>query len=349
MSNYFGSFRRKLGVAVLIVAVLSMVGWIRSSFTDDLVAFPMSDHAFDAESMTFSGVGARNQSIVLYLFSHFEGQVSYQTVTTPPPQITLVANSSDAQPESGEEAGVQLAAAQAINELLPLSLFFNVGDGKGPPPKSRFGDDDLDLLHSIDGLARLSLNNTSTTEQGYKKLVGLAHLNTLLLDETETTDAGLKDICQIQSLRCLYLGGTKITNAGMKDIKQLPLIMQLGLSKTLIDDEGVREICDCPNLVTLDLRETRLTDIGLKEIGRLAGLRYLHLADTHVTDSGLEDLADQNSLMGLDLSGTRVTDEGLIHLAQLQSLQWIILKDTQTTQAGAKALKKALPEVMIER
>jgi hypothetical protein len=51
----------------------------------------------------------------------------------------------------------------------------------------------------------------------------------------------------------------------------------------------------------------------------------------------------------LDLTDTRVTDAGLKELAGLQQLRTLRVRATQVTEAGAAELRKALPELVVER
>ena len=70
MAHYFSPVRRKFGVAVLLVATLFMVGWIRSTFVDDFFELPGAP--VDDDTGTFSGIATRNQSLVVYWASGFD-------------------------------------------------------------------------------------------------------------------------------------------------------------------------------------------------------------------------------------------------------------------------------------
>ena len=48
------------------------------------------------------------------------------------------------------------------------------------------------------------------------------------------------------------------------------------------------------------------------------------------------------------LPGNSITDEGLKHLAGLDTLSRLHVGDTQVTEQGARALRKAIPDLMIE-
>jgi len=54
-------------------------------------------------------------------------------------------------------------------------------------------------------------------------------------------------------------------------------------------------------------------------------------------------------LRWLWLDDTQVTDAGLANLEGLAGLEFLWLYDTQVTDAGVADLKKALPNVYIER
>jgi len=72
-------------------------------------------------------------------------------------------------------------------------------------------------------------------------------------------------------------------------------------------------------------------------------------SETQVTDAGLEYLQALTKLEWLDLDSTLVSDAGLVHLTGLTKLQTLYLGNTQVTGAGVNELRKALPNVKIER
>lgn len=349
MANYFSSPRRKFGVGVLLVAMLFMAGWIRSLFVDDFYEWPFANVADDIESMRLTGIATRNQSLHLYLFSRLDSIFSSEPVATAAQQVRFIADDVDPRSDVNHAEGIELAIAQSEGEQQPLTLFFSNGDGSDPTTRSDFGDEHLHLLHSIDGLTRLSLSNTLVTDSGYKGLIGLKLLDTLLLGGTATTDAGLHDIAQLENLAVLNLAQTRISDAGIKNIKKLSRLDCLDVSSTSVTDIGLKEICDLTNLRNLMLVGTQITDEGLEEIRQLHELRQLDLKDTPITDIGLKKIARLPNLNHLDLSGTNITDAGLKDLATLKSLQSISLVRTQTTSAAMQELKKSIPELQIIR
>jgi hypothetical protein len=68
-----------------------------------------------------------------------------------------------------------------------------------------------------------------------------------------------------------------------------------------------------------------------------------------VTDKGLVHLKGMVNLEYLNLYGTGVTDAGLAQLAGLKKLKSLYLWQTKVTDAGVAKLKKALPQVQVDR
>jgi hypothetical protein len=100
--------------------------------------------------------------------------------------------------------------------------------------------------------------------------------------------------------------------------------------------------------------EAKVTDAGLKELASLnKQLQSLDLEGAHVTDAGLKELAGLTGLKQLQSLNLgfcqNVTDAGLEHLAGLKQLQMLYLNSTGVTDRGVADLKKALPNLKIER
>jgi Leucine-rich repeat (LRR) protein len=99
--------------------------------------------------------------------------------------------------------------------------------------------------------------------------------------------------------------------------------------------------------ISVDGKE--FTDAALARLTILRSLRWLSLANTQITDAGLAHLKKLPNLETLRLNDTQVTDAGLNELAALQNLRDVQLAGTQVTDAGVAELKKALPQVHVQR
>ena len=89
--------------------------------------------------------------------------------------------------------------------------------------------------------------------------------------------------------------------------------------------------------------------MGLRQLRDLTALTRLSLDGcSNVTDVGLRELRGLIKLTTLWLNYcTNVTDVGLQHLESLTALTELTIYGTSTTQAGRKALKAALPALVI--
>ncbi|HYV39885.1 MAG TPA: Imm26 family immunity protein [Gemmataceae bacterium] len=104
-----------------------------------------------------------------------------------------------------------------------------------------------------------------------------------------------------------------------------------------------------PNkLQTLNCYNT-VTDSGLQYVARCNQLKILRLVSQPITDTGLKHLAGLVSLEELSLRRTRVMDAGLRHLYGLKHLRKLVLAETAVSDQAVAKLKKALPDVVVER
>src|SRR5262249_62323112 len=82
------------------------------------------------------------------------------------------------------------------------------------------------------------------------------------------------------------------------------------------------------------------------------GVWEIDLSRTNLDDSGLENLMpslNRYSPLDLDLRATGVTDSGLAHLKGLKNLVRVRLGKTQVTDEGVSELRRALPDLRVDR
>jgi Leucine-rich repeat (LRR) protein len=103
------------------------------------------------------------------------------------------------------------------------------------------------------------------------------------------------------------------------------------------------------SLVHLNLRGQDLTDVQMVHLKELTNLTRLHLENTKITDKGLEQIKGLTNLEYLNLYGDNVSDAGLVQLEGMKKLKNLYLWQTKVTDAGAARLKKAIPQVDIDR
>lgn len=116
-----------------------------------------------------------------------------------------------------------------------------------------------------------------------------------------------------------------------------------------ISAEQLAPLKELKTLVHLNLRGLPVTDAQLAYLKDLTALTELHLEKTNITDKGLEQLRGLVQLEYLNLYGTAVTDAGLIQLEGMKKLKHLYLWQTRVTDAGVARLKKALPNLDVNR
>src|SRR5437899_1930542 len=116
-----------------------------------------------------------------------------------------------------------------------------------------------------------------------------------------------------------------------------------------LTDDCLLPLKDLKGLIHLNLRGQDMTDARLAYLKDLTSLTRLHLELTPITDQGLANLKGLVNLEYLNLYGTGISDAGLVHLEGMKKLKNLYLWQTKVTDAGVARLKKALPNVDIDR
>jgi len=128
---------------------------------------------------------------------------------------------------------------------------------------------------------------------------------------------------------------------------------RLDVSYHLMDKKLTAEhlvpLKDLKGMVHLNLRGTAITDDMLAQLAGCTSLIRLHLENTKIGDKGVAHLKGLANLEYLNLYGTQITDTGLAQLEGLKKLKKLFLWQTKVTDAGVAKLKKALPQLEINR
>lgn len=123
----------------------------------------------------------------------------------------------------------------------------------------------VDLLNEISLLSHLKslyLQYTDVTDDGLKRLVGLAKVRLLNLEHTNITDRGMTYLPSMQSLEWLVLDNTTITDDGLKQLKTLKTLTHLFAIRTDTSDVGVEELKGLSSLEWIDLIGTSVSEEG---------------------------------------------------------------------------------------
>ena len=104
-----------------------------------------------------------------------------------------------------------------------------------------------------------------------------------------------------------------------------------------------------PVLAWLNLGRTKVGDEGAKKLAAFKQLRELHLERSQVGDAGVSALAGLAHLEYLNLYGTKVGDASIDTLAKLPALKKLFLWGSKVSDAGAARLRKARPQLKVER
>jgi hypothetical protein len=126
-------------------------------------------------------------------------------------------------------------------------------------------------------------------------------------------------------------------------------VVRVRLSGRPVKDADLAVLAKLPRLRRLDLSFTRVTDAGLPRLKGLEVLEALDLSGTEVTGAGLAHLAALPRLAALDLGGTAIGDMDLDRLKDLPALKILVVRGAKVSEAAAEALRKARPELTVDR
>jgi RNA polymerase sigma factor (sigma-70 family) len=216
--------------------------------------------------------------------------------------------------------------------------------------KTGLTDAALESVAKLPALKFLDVGANSLTADGLRRLKALQHLETLYAGSSPTLgDDALAVVAEFPALHTLELHSTQITAAGIRHLRRATKLRTLYVGFNKLGDKAAQELGKLTELRSLDLSGTLVTDDGLAHLQGLKELRELRLTQNKIFNAGLAHLKALPRLEELALNSTPISDPGLKHLYGLKSLKSLWLIDTEVTEQGVADLRKALPNLGVQR
>ena len=133
---------------------------------------------------------------------------------------------------------------------------------------SRFSDEGMKALASLQELRRLYLRNTSVTDEGLKHLSGLTSLEELDLYGVSVTDRGMESLRKLTAMRKLNLLGAELSDAAMDVVSGMTHLRELNLYRSHITNAGLAKLAALKELAALDVRYSRVTPTRCRRAAR---------------------------------------------------------------------------------
>lgn len=167
------------------------------------------------------------------------------------------------------------------------------------------GDEGPKLARALGRISRLSLAETSVTDQGLAPLAGMTTIKNLDLSSTRIKGPGLAHLHGLD-LQVLSLNGNAIDDDGFAYLPHFAALKSLDIGKTRASTGFLSRLNSFTHIEDLDLEGLPITDEMIRQLVPLR-LWRLNLQNTPITDAALSHLETMPGLMDLNLCGTKVT------------------------------------------
>jgi Leucine-rich repeat (LRR) protein len=228
-------------------------------------------------------------------------------------------------------------------------------------------DELAQTLSALDSLEKLTISDSSMSDEGWKALGQLSKLQQLDLREcpvdndelklavsgmpnlralrlsgksgkTTVDDIGLAVLAGCPELKALAIDGLWVTVDGISQLAENNKLAELYAAGTALDDDAMLLLAKFPMLKKLRLAQTSVGTTGLQALSQLP-IEDLDVSEcSGVTDECLEFVGSIKSLKRLNLWRDNVSDEGVAALAGLTNLEWLNLDNTRVTDTGLQSL-----------
>ncbi len=212
-------------------------------------------------------------------------------------------------------------------------------------------DEGIAAIKGWKHLKRLNLHGTKVGDTGLEHIAAITTLESLNVGSTLMTDVGLERLTTLVNLKRLTMGGNELGDAGLQALREMPGLEYLDLSGRQGTDKNVWTIAmsntGLDAVLTLkNLRELRFmcTSIGVG----IEGAKFGEVSMLAVTPEWLGKIEALPKLEKLKLQGCgRISDSDVPALKSMAALREVDLRGTAVTEAGAEALKRARPGMVV--
>lgn len=178
-------------------------------------------------------------------------------------------------------------------------------------------------------LKRLSICDSTITQQGLKHLTKMQELEELELQLASLSAASIPPLAQLRNLktlRILRINFNFRVNGGLNCLEGADSLESLDISGDKLTERVVRAIVKLRGLKSLKLGRCIIDDEGVELLLKLNQLEHLEIADcSDLTDRSLTLLSGLTKLKSLFLSETNLEGRTLPHLARIQGLKNLTL------------------------
>jgi Leucine-rich repeat (LRR) protein len=233
--------------------------------------------------------------------------------------------------------------------------------------KSPVDDELAARIGNCSDLAKLTINSSKMTLEGWAQIAKLAKLQQLDLrgcnlgnkelaaavdgltklralrmngksGATLVDDIGLQSLGECKELKALAVDHLWVSGEGLAVLSELPKLSELYLAGTLVDDDAMKSIADCAGIRKLRISQTSVGEPGILALADLP-LEDLDLSEcSQLGDGALASLGKMESLKKLNLFKTVISDVGIGHLSGLQKMEWLNVDQTPVSDAGLEAI-----------
>ena len=190
----------------------------------------------------------------------------------------------------GQKTSQQFAAAEETSFEQQLH---EVIEGRADSISVRsavISDADLHDIAAAKGLRRLSIEQSSASDEGVVMLGALPRLTHLKLRGVRVGDEGVRALAGLSGLRAVNLPQADFSDAALADLAGLPDLELLRFGSPRVTDEGMKTIASMKTLRFLHMIGVPLTAKGLKELAAMKQLESLYLDDIDLPNAALSEL-----------------------------------------------------------
>jgi len=211
-------------------------------------------------------------------------------------------------------------------------------------------DSALEVVHGIETLTGLTIEDASITDGGLAHLEGLPLEDLSLARCFGVTDESFAAIARLGKLKQLYVRDILVSGSGLGHLASLSQLSTLRLRQTGVGDDALEHLASLPALRRLELALCLISDEGLTAIGALPELIQLDVEDNRLSDAGVRHLGSLTALERLSLSKNEtVTDASIETLLRMTKLRELDLRGTEISEAGSQQLRKQLSDCRVVR